>query len=273
MAELSSRGERLRRELLLHRDRAGLSGRALAKLLGTNQGKIWRIDQGQQLPTIPLVTAWLDACQVVDPDRQHVIDLAEATYGETRPWGDLLAGVTHLQGLAHDREAGSGLVRNFQPTIVPALLQTPEYATRIVPLTDVTGTIDHAAAVAARLQRQQVLYEEGHRFEFLLVEAALRLSVRMGDVAPAQLDRIVSLARLPSVEVAVVPVGEDVVAPWHNFVLWEPLESEAYVTTELFHGEQRITDAPTVALYESLWSRLWDAAARGDDAAELIRRA
>jgi transcriptional regulator with XRE-family HTH domain len=255
------------------RDTAGLSGRKLAGMLGSNQGKIWRIESGTQLPTVPLVKDWLTACGMAEdsPQWQRLVDLAEAAHGETRPWGDLLAGVGHLQGVARDRETGARLVRNFQPTIVPGLLQTPEYATRIMPLADITGTIDHAAAVSTRLQRQQVLYEEGHRFEFLLVEAALRLSVQMGEVTPAQMDRIVSLAKLPSVGLAVVPVGRDVVAPWHNFILWEPREEDPYVTTELFHGEQRITDVSTVALYRGLWSRMWDAAVTGDEAVDLIR--
>jgi transcriptional regulator with XRE-family HTH domain len=272
MAELSPRGERLRRELLYHRDRVGLSGRALAKALGTNQGKIWRIDNGHQLPTIPLVEKWLDACQVKDPERQQVLELAEAVHGETRPWGDLLAGVSHLQGVARQRESDAAAVRNFQPTIIPGLLQTPEYAARVIPLADHAGGIDHEAALAARLQRQQILYEEGHRFQFLLVETALHWSVAMGDIGPAQVDRIVSLSRLATVELGVIPSGHDVVIPWHNFVILEPVDDDSYVVTELFHGEQRITAAEQVELYRSLWERMWKAAVVGDAAVELLRK-
>jgi transcriptional regulator with XRE-family HTH domain len=273
MAELSPRGERLRRELLYHRDRAGLSGRKLADLLGSNQGKVWRIDNGHQLPTIPLVEAWLDACHVEEPTRQQLLELAETVHGETRPWGDLLAGVSHLQGIARRRENEPGLVRNFQPTIVPGLLQTPEYAARIIPLSDTMNVIDHDAALAARLQRQQVLYEDGHRFQFLLVESALRWSVNLGEVTSPQLDRIVSLSRLSTVDLAVVPVGQDVVIPWHNFVIWESADDDPYVTTELFHGEQQITTTEQVRPYLELWERMWKAAAVGDEAVELIRRA
>lgn len=271
MAELSPRGQRLRRELMYVRDRAGLSGRALAKALGTNQGKIWRIDDGRQLPTLKLVERWLDACEVEEPKRQQVLDLAEAAHGETRPWGELLTGVTHLQGVAQERESAAATVRNFQPTIVPGLLQTPEYAARVIPLADHAGGIDHEAALATRLQRQQILYEEGHRFQFLLVETALRWSTAMGDIGPAQLDRIVSLSRLATVDVAVIPSGHDVVVPWHNFVLLEPVDDDPYVVTELFHGEQKITTAEQVEVYRGLWERMWKAATHGDAAVELIR--
>lgn len=238
-----------------------------------DRGKVWRVEQGHRLPPMPMVKSWLAACGVDDSDRQRVLDLAEAAHGETRPWGDLLAGVTHLQNVAHQRETAEGMVRNFQPTVVPALLQTPEYAARVIPLADHTGTIDHARALAARLERQQVLYSDGHRFQFLLVESALRWTVGLGEVAPAQLDRIVSLSRLGSVDVAIIPVGGDVVAPWHNFVVWEPVDDEPYVTTELFHGEQHVTDGAQVELYRGLWDRMWATAAVGGDAVELIRSA
>lgn len=271
MGDLSPRGERLRRELLRARDLADLSGRALADKLKVDRGKVWRVERGQQLPPVPLVKEWLRVCDVTGDDRRRVIDLAEAAHGETRPWGDLLAGATHLQGVARQREAEAAVVRNFQPTIVPALLQTPEYAMRVIPLADHTGSIDHTAALTTRLERQQRLYEDGHRFQFLLVEAALRWSVDLGEVGPAQLDRIVSMAKLGTVEVAVVPAGGDVVAPWHNFVLWEPNDDDPYVTTELFHGEQEIRTADEVALYRDLWERMWTAAAVGDDAVTLIR--
>jgi hypothetical protein len=272
MAELSPRGERLRRELLHQRDKAGISGRALGKAIGESHGKIWRIDNGHQLPTIPLVEKWLDACGVAEPKRQQILELAEAAHGETRPWKDLLAGVSHLQGMAQQRESDAAAVRNFQPTIIPGLLQTPEYAARVIPLADHMSAIDHGAALAARLQRQQILYEEGHRFQFLLAEAALRWSLAMGDIGPAQLDRITSLSRLATVELGVIPSGQDVVVPWHNFVILEPVDEDPYVVTELFHGEQRITPAEQVELYRSLWGRMWKAAVVGDEAVELIRK-
>ncbi len=247
--------------------------RALGAVDGLDRGKVYRIERGEQLPTVPNVKVWLDACNVDDTDRDRISELAETAHGETRPWGDLLAGATHLQGVARQREAGAGLVRNFQPTIVPALLQTPEYAARVIPLADHTGATDHEGAVAARLQRQTALYEQGHTFQFLLVESALRWSVDLGVVGPAQLDRIVSLAQLDSVEVAVVPAGRDVVAPWHNFVIWEPAGDDPFVTTELFHGEQRMTDAATVELYLELWGRMWSSAVTGDDAHALVASA
>lgn len=266
MADLSPRGERLRRELVRQRDLAGLSARRLATEMGSNYGKVWRVESGKQLPTIPLVRQWLESCNADALDRGRITDLVEAVHGETRGWGDLLTGVAHLQGVARERESGAAMVRNFQPTVVPGLLQTPEYAARIIPLADHMGAIDHAAALATRLERQQRLYEDGHQFQFLLVESALRWSVQLGAVTPAQVDRIGSLAKLPNVDIAVIPAGEDVVVPWHNFAIWEPQDDEPMVTIEQFHGEQTITDVEVVEMYRRLWVKAWDSAEAFDRA-------
>jgi transcriptional regulator with XRE-family HTH domain len=272
MAE-TTRRERLIKELIRVRDLAGISGRALAeKHLDISQGTQWRIEHGQALPSMPVVRQWLDACAVSGSERQRLLELAEAVHGETRPWRELLRGAKHLQGEARSRERVATRVRNFQPTIVPGLLQTPEYATHLLPLADITGATDHAAAVEARLQRQKVLYDETRRFQFVMTEQVLRWSPGPPSLLAAQVDRIASLAGLDTVDVAVLPAAAAVAVPWHNFVIWEPDGEEPFVTTELVHGEQELHNDDEVSVYTQLWDRLWSSAVVGDEAVALIRR-
>lgn len=233
-----------------------------------------RIDSGQRLLSLPEVTRWLDAAEADADVRERVSALAEAALGETRPWRDLVGGeVPHLQGDAAARESAAESVRNFQPTLVPGLLQTAEYARQVLRISDIAGQFDQAAALTARLDRQSVLHEEGRRFAFLLGERALRWSPAPGALA-AQLDRLVSLATLDTVAIGVLPdarvVGR---APWHNFAIWSSPDAPDYVMTELVHGVQEIHDPETVALYVTLWDELWSAAATGSDALELVRAA
>ena len=68
---------------------------------------------------------------------------------------------------------------------VPSLLQTAQYAR--FPIAE--GVVLHGAradevdaAVSARLQRQQFLYDPSKRFEFLLAEPVLRWLVCTADV-------------------------------------------------------------------------------------------
>jgi transcriptional regulator with XRE-family HTH domain len=260
-------------ELRKLRSLAGLSQRVLVDALGSSQAGVSRIEHGEALPSREQVLTWLRACGVADdqdiPDR--VLGLADAAHGETRRWDDLLpAGASHLQGVAGERERSAVLVRNCQLTWLPGLLQTAEYARLVIEQTDPDSERDTAAALAARIQRQQILFESGRRFEFLIAEAAL-LWEPGPDVMDAQRDRLLSLATLPSVEIAVLPARRTGTPAWHGFIEFQDGDGSSVVTTELVHGGQEITEPDAVRRYTTLWDRLWEAAATGADATDLIR--
>lgn len=273
------RQQRLVQELIRVRDLAGISGREVGRRIqaalpgqkGTSQGSISRIDTGQGVPSMPVVRAWLAACDVDEQNRERIEALAEAALSETRPWADLLKEEQHLQGVARERELASTRVRNFQPTVVAALLQTPEYAAGIIPRADLTDSTDHQAAIASRLQRQQILYDDSRRFQFVMTEHVLRWAPGPRELLVAQRDRIASLASLDTVDVAIVPETSPALVPWHNFVIWEPADGDPYVTSELVTGEPEHHDPDQVALFEQLWDRMWKAAVHGDAARALIR--
>lgn len=266
----SPRRDRLRGELQRLRNLAGLSGRKMAAQVGVTQATVSRIERGETLPSMPVVRAWLAATDVGEVGRERLLDLAEAVLAETRNWGELLGDVGHAQLDVQRRELDAHLIRNFQPTVIPGLLQTPEYARAVL---SIGRTRDVVAAVAARIERQQVLYDMTRAFEFLISERVLRWPLGGEEVAAAQRDRLLSLARLATVKLAVLPADVTVAAAWHNFILWKPPDGAMYVTTELVHGAQEVHDPDGVALYVALWNRLWAAAAVGDDAVALIRDA
>ena len=240
--------------------------------IGATQGTVYRIEHGQTLPSIPHVRKWLDAVEEagVEVDRERLLDLVEAVHAETRGWGELLGNVGHAQDDAFDLEENARRIRNYQPTVIPGLLQTPEYARALL---SIGRTKDVAAALAKRLDRQHRLYEAGRQFVFLIAEPVLRWPLGGDQVLAAQLDRIVSLAQLDSVDVAVVPASATVAAVWHNFILWEFDDEPVRVTAELVGGEHDSSKEESVALFERVWDRLWSSAEVGDEALDAIRRA
>jgi hypothetical protein len=125
--------------------------------------------------------------------------------------------------------------------------------------------------VAARVARQQVLYEPDREFAFLIAEAVLQWPLGGQQVLAVQLDRIVSLARLDAVEIAVLPATVTHGAVWHNFILWDSDDEDPFVTAELVDGEHEVRQRDRVELYEVLWNRMWAAAAVGGDAVALIK--
>lgn len=284
MAETSRIREQLGAELRAARQLADLDQRALRERLGkdeegnykTSQAAISRYERGavQGLPpSRQLVLQWLAVCDAPEETRARVLALTEAAHNESRSWTDMLGDAGHLQGIARDREAAARRIRVCQLTMVPGLLQTAEYARQLMPQVDVFNKFDHAAAVAARMDRQKLLYEEGRQFEFLIAEHALRWSPGPG-VMPAQLDRLVSLSTLATVEIAVLPTRREGALEWHSYDLLELVDEPAScVTTELVHGGQLIGEPELVAPYVALWDRLWQAAAHGDEARAMIREA
>lgn len=71
------------------------------------------------------------------------------------------------------------------------------------------GPHDVEAAVRERLRRQEPIYESGRQLRFLLTEAALRNRPAPASVHRAQLDRLLALAGVDTVELAVLPWTAD----------------------------------------------------------------
>ncbi|MFF5176622.1 Scr1 family TA system antitoxin-like transcriptional regulator [Micromonospora sp. NPDC000316] len=101
------------------------------------------------------------------------------------------------------------LIRHFETVYVPGLLQTADYARRILTEMVELHNLDIAdvdAAVASRMQRQHLLYDTSKRFEFLLAEPVLRWLLCPAEVMRGQLDRRQLMCdRSPSVDVRHVP--------------------------------------------------------------------
>ncbi len=231
-----------------------------------------RVESGQKLLPAADLLEWLDATAADEVARTRLLSLSQAAHAEIRPWPEVDS-AGHLQGVASAREQGARLVRNCAVSWLPGLCQTARYAQLLIPQVDPYGSIDHVAAVGSRMERQRILFQRGRRFEFLLSEHAITWSPGPG-VMPAQRARLVEVADLPDVEVRVLPSRRDGSPDWGNFVLYTPDgDAPVFVATEHLLGGGDNADPRAVTLFESLWSRLWAAAAHGDDAVELIRRA
>lgn len=267
------RQDRLRTDLARLRLQASISQRDMGTALGVTHTTVRRVETGETRPKLQQVRQWLDAVAEADASlidaatRNRLVDLAEAMHAEIRGWPELLGDDGHAQRDIAARERTATRVRNYQDKIVPGLLQTPEYARAYFELgttTDVDG------AVAERIARQRVLRQDGRLFLFLIEEAALTRDIGGEQVVAEQRDRIVSLSRLPSVEIAVVSSSAATPVVWHNFTLWDTPDG-AYAMSELLYGQPERAEPQDVARLESLWGRLWSAAVHGDEAVRLIQ--
>ena len=180
--------------------------RTSARHLEVSQKTISRIERGDSLPSLPQVTVWARATGA-PADRLAVLTgLLEAAVNEVATFRDKLTdGLMAVQLEVRELESSSGTVRNFQTGIIPGLLQTAEYARRVMEMANIRNDANLAAAVAARLERQQALHDKSRDFEFLMTEAALRWRPGPPELLAAQLDHIAALATLDTVELGVIP--------------------------------------------------------------------
>lgn len=258
------------------RGTAGFNTRVLAERLGVSQSTVARIERGERMPSsVQIVQAWLRECRPREGYpagvRDRILALYRAATGETRSWTELLDGHLHLQDVASRRNQRALAAYNVQTVVLPGLVQTGVYARRALTAVAAAHGLppgDLDAAVEARLARQAILREPGRQFRFLIAERLLRFvpgpPSPEGDdwenVMRPQLERLVEVAQLAAVHLAVLPdsVGNVV---WHPFILREPADqSPPYVTVELIHGEQELHDVHAVEVYRGLWSQLWSAA-------------
>lgn len=158
----------------------------------------------------------------------------------------------------------------MQTALVPGLLQTSEYARAVFrQLAELYGPRDVEAAVHERLRRQELLYQPGRDFRFLITEAALRARLTPPGVHRAQLDRLLVVSGLESVRLAVLPWSAELPkATTHSFDLFD----DRLVLVETINAELAIREPEDIALYARLFELYWEAAAHGEQAAALISR-
>lgn len=257
-------------ELRQARELGGVSGRELARRIGISQSKVSRIESGTSLPSGPQVTAWAESVGAPAEIAQRLARLTEAAFAESR---------LDVQGEIADMESQAALIRAFQPSLVPGLLQTAEYARRVFALFDPPyAKADIPALIASRLDRQLALYDETRGFEFLITEAALRWRPGPARILRGQLDRIATLGSLSNVRIGIIPLAvEATVSSAHSFVI---LESEAsprqessdgQVTVEVAHANLSVKDPRSLAIYRRRWALLDGMAIFGDAARAFLR--
>ncbi|MEU8271292.1 helix-turn-helix transcriptional regulator, partial [Sphaerisporangium sp. NPDC049002] len=253
-------GELLRR---LRKD-AGLTGKELARRAGVGQPTISRIETGGLLPTPETVERVSAALGLGAGERGEL----DALIARLRDEVSRLRG-----GLAGRESADAARVRSaaeivcFSSAMIPALLQTAEYARLALTIGRAVDEDDAAKAAAIRVQAQAVLFEEGRRFAFVLTEGAVRTWPGSPSLMVAQLDRLVQVSTLDHVRLGVVPWEVEAPAfPLHGFTIFDGAVSVAEAIT----GDVVVTDQEGTAAHRELFDAFAGVAVYGDGLRALL---
>lgn len=177
-------------QLRFQRIERGLSGDAVAKLLNCSRATITRLESGE---------ARLKDKQAARLDKEW----RTGGYFATALWFAQLAPDPQWLQSYTGFEARASIMHMFNGQLVPALLQTPEYARALLHSgrePDVEGTL------AARLARQKVLSRpDPPELWILLTENVLTWPVGGAETMLAQLAYLLELSLQPNCTMRIVP--------------------------------------------------------------------
>ncbi|WP_230196543.1 helix-turn-helix domain-containing protein [Streptomyces coriariae] len=204
------RRRKLGAELRNLRAQAGLTSGEAARFVGWHQSKVSRIETGISGSKPADVRLLLDTYGVADPQlRELMLALAgDDGSGGRDHWWHAYRGVlppTYRDFISLESQASA--MRTLETTVVPGLLQTPEYARAVTRASVERGAEDQLdTLVEVRLARQDVLRAQPPlELSAVLDEAVLRREVGGPEVMARQLGRLVEAARLPQVRLQVLP--------------------------------------------------------------------
>jgi transcriptional regulator with XRE-family HTH domain len=261
---LAERLERMRKA-------AGLTGERMAAGLSWPRSKISKLENGRQMPTAADVTAWAASCGQPDAAGELLDMLAQAQAIHRQYRHQLRRGHAAMQGDLDQLVRHAQRIRNFEVMFIPGLIQTPDYARyRMLEAVRVYGAAEDGVetAVAARMHRQEILYDTTRHFEFIIMEVALQVRLCPPQVMLAQLDRLLGITGLANVTLGIIPLDAELtVAPEHGFLMADDV---TYVET---HASEIILRGEESAAYERIADGLNSEAVSGDLAQHLITSA
>ncbi|SCL19167.1 Helix-turn-helix domain-containing protein [Micromonospora nigra] len=209
------RRRRLGTELRRLREAAGLTGEQVIDRIGwASASKLSRLENGRSRPDPQDVRDLLSLYGADEASHAELLGMTQEA-GDIRGWLRNFPVMTQQQRAFAELEAGCAEISEYNPVLVPGLLQTPGYAhLRIASARQVAeGAGDPEAGedtrteVRARQARQSLLTRgaDAPRYTAVLEEAALGRRAGPPEALRDQLRHLCELAELPNVTLHVLP--------------------------------------------------------------------
>ena len=252
---------------------AGLSARALAAETGQHFTKVSKLEHGVQAPSDKDIHDWCRACGTEEqiPDLIATARVVQSAYLEFRR--QARAGMKRVLG-AHTVSLyeRTSLFRIYEHNVIPGLFQTAAYCAAMlsfwIDFLDAPDDLD--AAVAARMERQRVIYQADKRFVVVLEEQALRTWFGSAEIQAGQLGRLLEAMSIPTVSLAIIPMmAERAAVASAGFWIFD----ESLVALETPTASIEVTRPQEIELYARMFEHLKAAAVYGTAARALIVKA
>lgn len=238
-------------ELARYRNEAHLSLNAAAERAGLSRAKLNHLEMGRQQQDPDDIATVLGAYGAPPRDIDRLASLTGRADDATwwAPWAavvpDWLKTFVGLEGLA-DAEF------TFEPTVIPGLLQTQDYAAAVTADSPRVRRDHGERFVNFRMARTRRLTDSDRpqQLHAVLTDAALRLAVGSHDLRRDQLRHLVEMAKLPTVTLQVVRPDDGLHAAIGGpFVLLDFESARPICYVELQDGALYLQDPDQVSTY------------------------
>ncbi|MEU6023183.1 helix-turn-helix transcriptional regulator [Micromonospora sp. NPDC047134] len=281
MAEVGSTVPRreLGRLLRQTREQAGIGLEAAASDLEWSRAKMYRIESGQT-PIRALDVEQMCRLYGASPEMSEVlVSLAKESkskgwyhaYGDVIPrWFQLYVGL----------ESAATRIRTYEQSLVPGLLQTPDYTTAVAKCRPNITDDEVAKIVELRLERQRILTRQrpaAPTLDVILDEGLLHKDV---PGMPRQIDKLIEASEAPNMTVRIAPLGGNLnrAAVAGSFVILDfPAKgARSAEPTTVFHeslsGALYLDRPDEVRAYAEVWNQLSATALNSEESRSLLRR-
>ncbi len=202
------RSRRVGTELRRLREDAGVTTAQAAELLSCSPAKISRIENG--IVSVRVVDLRLLLDRYGDQDQEHRTYLERLARESNKRgwWQDYDDTIPPYYADFIGLETDASYIKTWEATIVPGLLQTPEYARAVMLANPAMISPDKLENFISIRHERQARLEQGTdvRLDAVIWEAVLITTVGSDEVQRGQLSRLLELMDRPNISVQVLPL-------------------------------------------------------------------
>lgn len=261
------------------RDNAQMTQEQLAAKAKVPRTDIPRLEKGDRRTDVGKVMKLLDALGVAEGSDIYRSTVRLAREALEKGWWDSseFAGISERQKRCADVESGSRSIRQYHSSLMPWMLQTPEFIAACDEVPGAGGVTISPVQGAARLRRQaEVLREDGPPIEVLLEEQVIRRPLVAAGVWAAQLRHLIQVANdSEHISIRVLPVDSAIgqhpmpLIPFDLHTFDDPDDGIAMLVAT-HNDDLLVYDQQEVAQFVHLFNRLRGAARSEADSAAFI---
>ncbi|WP_203833975.1 helix-turn-helix domain-containing protein [Actinoplanes campanulatus] len=260
------------------RKQAGYTTDRLSQETGIQRQKISHIETANRPVDPAAIRLILDALRVAAPSHTKIMQAAERAAAQ-RWWKRYDDEMGPRQAQTADLEAGAGTIFEYQPFLIPGLLQTPDFARARADAarTARSRRFSTARALEARKQRQAILSGPAATpYEVVIDETALRRRTVTAEVMHGQLEHLIDATlNLRAVTVRVLPLDAVLAERLQarsafSYYTYSDPEDFEIVTVDTNIDDMILTDETKVGVYACLRSELQEDALSAADSLDLL---